>query len=153
MFGKLKAVLKRAQNLDENKLAHRVFENRILQDQVIDLNTYGQLYDEGVNALGQSLGDYSPATIYGTAKFEGKISKGARYDHITLSDTFELYRSWRFVNQSDGFTLTADTIKDGRDLENSFGKIVGLTPQSRAQIIPEVRERLIGEVRKELTGV
>jgi hypothetical protein len=152
MFGKLKSVLLRAASLDENKLAKRVFDDRTLQAQIIDLNTYGQLYDKGVDANGNSLGDYSTATIYGTSKFAGKIEKGARYDHITLSDSFDMYNSWRFINESDGFTLRADTIKDGTDLENSFGKIVGLTSESRSEIIPEVRERLIGEVRKELTG-
>lgn len=138
--------------MDENKLAKRVFDDPILQAQIIDLNTYGQLYDQGVDAMGRSLGDYSIATIYGTSNFAGKIEKGQRYDHITLNDTGDLYRSWRFRNESDGFTLTAATIKDGTDLENAFGKIVGLTPQSIQEIVPEVRAGLIEQVRKELTG-
>jgi len=143
---------KRVRELDENKIAFKVFEDKNLQAQIIDLNTTSQLYNKGVDAEGRSLGEYSLATIYGTSNFSGKIEKGQRFDHITLNDTGEFYQSFRFVNQSDGFTITADSVKDGNDLEKVFGKIVGLTQESVQEIIPEVRESMLAETRKAIIG-
>lgn len=152
MLSKLRDIAKRVRDLDQNKIAFRVFEDKILQAQVIDLNTQSQLYEKGIDAEGRSLGEYSLATIYGTSNFAGKIEKGQRYDHITLNDTGEFYQSFRFVNQSDGFTITADSVKDGNDLEQVFGKIVGLTQESVQEIIPEVREKMLIETRKTIIG-
>lgn len=152
MLSKLRDIAKRVRDLDQNKIAFRVFEDKTLQAQVIDLNTQSQLYEKGIDAEGRSLGEYSLATIYGTSNFAGKIEKGQRYDHITLNDTGEFYQSFRFVNQSDGFTITADSVKDGNDLEQVFGKIVGLTKESIQEIIPEVREKMLIETRKTIIG-
>lgn len=152
MFGQLQSMINRTRELDHNKIAHEVFENKTLQAQVIDLNTQSQLYDKGITKDGQSLGEYSLATIYGTSTFAGKIEKGQRYDHVTLQDTGEFYKSFRFINESDGFSITADSIKDGTDLEKVFGKVVGLTKESIQEIIPEVRESMQEKTRRAIKG-
>lgn len=152
MLNGLKKRLNDVSKLDENKSMQKIFSDAVLQSQVLDMNVQNQLYEKGVDALGRSLGEYSPATIYGTKNFAGKIEKGQRYDHVTLKDTGEFYKSFRFVNERDGFKLTADTIKDGNDLENTFGKVVGLTAESRGNLVEEVRPAVVEVVRKTFAG-
>ncbi len=152
MLGKLFDIIDNVNALSENKVMFNVLSDRVLQAQVLDLNTQNQLYEKGVDSLGQSLGDYSQATIYGTANFEGKIAKGQRYDHITLNDTGRFYNSFRFINEADGLTISANSITDeGTDLAKTFGQeIVGLTSESKAILIEEVTPRIVEEVRKEI---
>ena len=67
MFGALIDKFKGLAELDENKIIHEVIEDEQLQAQIIDLQTkangQGQLYDKGVDADGNSLGEYAPITI------------------------------------------------------------------------------------------
>lgn len=152
MLGKLFKLIDNVQSLNKNEVMYEVLQDKTLQAEVLDLNTQKQLYDEGVDSLGRSLGEYSAATIYGTSTFEGKISKGQRYDHITLNDTGRFYNSFRFVNEADGFTITADSITDeGTDLTKTFGQeIIGLTSESKAILIDEIKPRMVEVVRAEI---
>lgn len=143
MLKTLKGILSRAKKLDHHKVMKKALDEKGLQAQIIDLNTTTQLYEKGIDAFGRELGEYSQATIYGTARFAGKIEKGQRYDHITLNDSGKFYASFRIINQADGFTIRANTIKDGQDLANIFGnKIIGLTQESKAEITPELSQRM-----------
>jgi hypothetical protein len=136
MLDALTNIAKKAINISPNKLMQEALNNTSIQQEVLDLNRIGQLYDEGIDSKGVSLGEYSPATIQGTSNFKGKIEKGQRYDHITLNDTGEFYESFRFKNEKDGFVIEADTLKDGMDLADSFGKeIIGLTNDSKKSLI------------------
>lgn len=152
MFGKLQRLIDNVQNLNVNEVMYSAMQDKVLQSQVLDLNTKNQLYEQGVDALGNSLGEYATATIYGTSNFAGKIEKGQRYDHITLNDTGRFYDSFRFVNEADGFTITADSITDeGTDLTKQYGnKIIGLTSESKAILVEEVKPHVIEVVRKEI---
>lgn len=160
---------KKVAKLDEDKLLKKILDDPLLQAQIIDLNTEKQLYEEGIDADGNTLGTYSNATIYGTNAYEGKIAKGQRYDHITLNDTGAFYKSFKVKNEKEGFFITADTFKGGKttkqvfdsnsqsvrgvkvgdtDLAEQYGKqIMGLTKDSLNEIIPEVRERFVESVR------
>lgn len=136
MLDALFNIAKKATEIDENKLLQQSLSDTNIQQEVLDLNRINQLYERGIDSLGDSLGEYSPVTIQGTSNFEGKIEKGQRYDHITLNDTGEFYESFRFNNKKDGFEIEANTIKEGTDLQDSFGKeIIGLTNESRQSLI------------------
>jgi hypothetical protein len=150
MLDALKRIANNAKKLNENKILREVLDNSSIQQDIISLNTDDQLYEKGIRADGTFIGEYSPATIEGIpGRFEGKKQKGQRYDHITLSDTGDFYKSFRFKNQKDEFIITADAIKEDTDLVREFGEeIIGLTDESletvREWVRPLVQEK-VGE--------
>jgi hypothetical protein len=153
-FRPLIAMAERAIQIDVNRLLFTIFENNTLQVQVIDLNTESQLYDKGVDAAGNQIGEYSFWTKAYFKPLAAAEGRDGRTDHITLKDTGEFYASFQFVNESDGFHITANTLKeDGNDLAVIYGgKILGLTSESIAAISPEIRERLAELARKAIKG-
>lgn len=128
-------LLNNLNKLDLNDVFLAMWRRNDVQDYIIELNTEGedtsQLYELGVDSLGKSLGKYSGATIEGTSNFEGKKSKGQRYDHITLKDTGEFYKSFKVTPNKKGFRITANPNKDDSNLFDDFGvDIVGLTKEN-----------------------
>jgi len=127
--------------------------NTNIQQEILDLNRLDQLYDKGIDAKSDSLGEYSPATIEGTSNFLGKKQKGQRYDHITLNDTGEFYNSYVFKNEKDGFLIQADTLKDGTDLADEFGKdIIGLTEDNKSKVagwlVEPMQQQILKAIKK-----
>lgn len=151
MFGPLKSLVKEVKKLDSNKLIQQSLNNTAIQQEILDLNRLDQLYDKGIDSAGDSLGEYSPATIEGTANFPGKKQKGQRYDHITLNDTGEFYNSFIFKNGKDAFEMTADTLKEGTDLTEDFGNdIIGLTQENKNKVAGWLIEPVREGIRKKL---
>jgi hypothetical protein len=151
MFGLLTGLVKKIKALDQNKMVRQALSNTAIQQEILDLNRLDQLYDKGIDSAGDSLGEYSPATIEGTANFLGKKQKGQRYDHITLNDTGEFYGSFIFRNKKDEFEIQADALKDGTDLTESFGnEIVGLTEENKSKLSGWLIEPIQKEIRKKL---
>lgn len=127
-------VLNRADGLDIDYIAQQIYYNSDVQEYIIGLNTDGQLFSRGVNALGRALaeigGAYSPRTIL------DKREKGLPTDRITLFDTGDFYKSWVFRVLDNGFELDADFVKDNEDLRDRWGEnITGLDEDSREELI------------------
>ncbi|MAF43741.1 MAG: hypothetical protein CMI54_06200 [Parcubacteria group bacterium] len=152
-FEPLKRMLNNIIRLDENALIKEILSDKKFQEFIIKLNTEGQLFEEGIDSLGVSLGDYSPATIEGTSSFEGKKDKGQRYDHITLKDTGDFYGSFKISLSNTSLNITADPKKDDSNLFDDFGKeIVGLTDKNLQIVINAIREKLIPKVRLKIAA-
>lgn len=134
MFEPLKRLVKNVRSLDSANILKQSLDNSQIQHDIISLNTEKQLYEQGVFADGKPTGEYAISTIYGTSRFEGKIQKGQPYDHITFKDTGAMYASETVTLTNDGFVLSMDTVKNGVDLEEREGKIVGLTDESLAEV-------------------
>ena len=161
MFDALIEVATAAKKLDENKILQQVMSEPLVQAQILDLNK-AQMYEKGVNAEGKSMGDYAPFTV------EYKISVGQRHDHITLKDTGKMYDSMRVKAQREETVITANTVKEraGKtvyagpgdkgivisDLDEQYGPILGLTDESKEQILPEITERFLEKTRAALQG-
>lgn len=118
-------------------------------DKVVELNTQSQLYDKGIDSKGVELdkigGSYSPKTK------RYKAERGQRYDHVTLSDTGEFYRSEtaQMDYASGDIILQANTIKDGDDLQARWGEnILGLTDESIVILKPKFTDDIIHHVRE-----
>lgn len=153
MFGALTNIIKRVSKLDVNKIVRQSLSNTSIQQDILDLNKEDQLYDKGIDSTGDSLGEYSTATIEGTVNFEGKKQKGQRFDHITLKDTGEFYDSFIFKNNKDNFEIEADTLKEGTDLIDNFGKdILGLTDENKTKLgqwlVEPMQKSILSEIRK-----
>lgn len=124
-------------------------------DLIIELNTRKQLFDKGEDATGRALsdigGDYSPATIYGTVNFEGKIQKGLPYDRVTLYDTGEFYASFMVFFNGKNLVISADTLKDTTDLLTEWGgNIIGLSEESLGILRDEALKILRPYVKQKL---
>lgn len=132
--------------LDEDKMLNKVLSVSSLQQDILDLNREDQLYDKGITSDNKELGEYSNATIQGTSNFEGKISKGQPYSHITLKDTGAFYESFKFRNTNDGIIISANTMKPDVDLM-TYGNILGLTNQNKSVVAQWIKAPFIKEMR------
>jgi hypothetical protein len=143
MFNRVHKRLDNIIALDENQLIKEVLSNKEVQRFIIDLNTQGQLFEKGIDALGVSLGDYAATTIEGTSNFNGKKEKGQRFDHITLNDTGKFYKSFKIVLSAKSFSIVADGQKDDVNLLEEFRNVLGLTDEHLQIVIDALRQKII----------
>lgn len=149
-------LLSSIERFNVNEILREVWSNPRVQNFIIDLNTEGkptsQLFEKGEDSLGISLGEYSLTTILGTSRFEGKLAKGQRIDHITLKDTGDFYETWDIIPFLKGFRMEADGDKGGGDnLFDDFGKdIVGLNEENIIILGEFIRPFFIEVAKKRL---
>jgi hypothetical protein len=148
----LKNLAKNVIALDEKEIFVEVFNDPINQEFVIALNTerggFGvtsQLFDQGIDSNGNSLGQYALSTI------AIKQKQGLPTDRITLFDTGAFYDSFRVRVGNGEFTITADPVKEDGNLFDDFGEdIVGLTEESRNELVkfitPEVQRIVLERI-------
>ncbi len=135
-WGRLSDLLNNAKRLDFDSAFFFVFSQSHIQLFAIELNTgspnnaeYGQLFLDGEDSEGVSLqeigGGYAPRTK------EIKTFLGLPVDRVTLYQEGDFYKTWTFHQDAKSFTLRADTIKEGEDLQDRWGtNLVGLTDES-----------------------
>lgn len=113
------------------------------ENEVIDLNTEEQLFQQGIGADGQPLTPtYRPLTI------SIKQSKGQPTDRVTLRDEGDFHRSFFISYGNDSFALGASDSK-AQKLEKKYGKeIFGLTDQSLSDAIQIVKPDIFSKSRK-----
>jgi len=122
-----------------------LFQNAEFRKLIIDLNTIDQLYNQGVDSRGVSLGDYTAYTK------SLKQQKGERYDHITLKDTGEFYKSFRIIFTGDALQIVANPIKDDTNLFKEFGiDIVGLTEDSMSVVTTKALQLIKPSIKQQL---
>ena len=145
MFEPFKFLLANITDLELNGIILEVWEQEDVQEIIIGLNTRNQLFDEGIDSEGQTLGEYTPFT-------KGrKQEKGLPFDRITLYDTGEFYDSFYIKPVNDGFEIIADPVKDDTDLFTDYGKeILGLTSESKDILIKTLLVRLQAHVKNRL---
>lgn len=116
-------LIKNVENLDMDQQFTDFMKTDKARAYILSLNRWGQLYDQGIDINGIPLGYYRPYTL--AHKIDPNLS------HITLHETGMFYRSFR-VDVFYGYAeISADTMKQGRDLTDRFGEIVGLSGQSK----------------------
>ena len=144
MFENVKNLLKTARELDENDGWIMSVDNEV-KEVIIEMNTIDQLFDRGIDALNNSLQDYTPTTIM------IKQRKGQKHSVTTLHDDGDLYASFRVTVTSDEIIIHANTIKDGDDLTDKYGdEIIGLTADNRDELGRLILNNLHLYVRKKL---
>jgi len=138
MFSKVKKITEKFKSINESFILDKLSKDENLKENIIYYNTQEQLYQRGIDSDGKTLGQYS---IYTKGV---KQSKGQPFDHITLRDTGAFYNSFRVLRTLDGLLITADSIKDDKDLRVEYGSdIVGLTDQSLSKVIKEARVKTV----------
>ena len=141
----LVSLANRLKRITVNELLLVLSQNKEFTDLIIELNTRKQLYDKGIDSLGDNIGSYSAKTK------QIKAEKGQITDHVTLFDTGEFYKSFRIFFNGTDFVISADTIKDTDDLIYKYGEeILGLTKESLSLLREKAKEIIIPYVRKKL---
>jgi hypothetical protein len=144
-FKSVTDILTKAFSLDES-IAWTVSIDNGVQNKIIELNTIDQLFNKGIDALGNSLGDYSQTSVE---------VFGKRAGHITLKDTSEFYESFVVLVRKDSLVIRANTFKEGEkgtiDLTDRFGdEIIGLTSENLEVITEMILINIIKYVKKQL---
>ena len=150
MLKSVKHILNKAIKLDEVK-AWKFAIDVDLKKYIIKLNTIDQLFDDGIDSLGDSLGEYSISTIEGTSSYLGKKAKGQPTDRITLKDTGKFYKTFKIEVKNDSFFINANPIKEDNNLFDDFGdEIVGLTEENKIKVSKIILDNTIKYIRKQL---
>lgn len=155
-WGRLTDLVENGKELTYASTLFFAFSQEHVQLFAIELNTggpniseYGQLFLHGIDSTGVELsqigGEYAPITK------DIKRATGLPFDRVTLYQEGDFYRSWRFVQKADSFTLEADTVIEGEDLQDRWGdSILGLTDESITELgleaLPEIINYVLSEI-------
>ena len=140
-------ILKRAEKLNPNLLTKNLLLIPGYRDRIIKLIL--QQHDEGIDGDGEKLKSGALTAIlfdefYAQFTTQIKKSKGQPTDRVTLKDTGDFYKSHKVVQWGNGFTITADTLKDDTDLIEVWGeKILYLTDENIDKILDFSRDLAI----------
>lgn len=110
------------------------------------MNKNDQLFDEGIDSLGISLGVYSAKTIEGVeGLYPGKKELGLPFDHVTLFQTGKFYDSFVISVLTSDFIIDADPLKEDGNLFDDYGvDVLGLTDENLERLAKRISE-LLGE--------
>lgn len=143
--------LQRAIQLKHAEIWRLVFKDEQFKEQILDWIRWDQLYNEGVDELGEIIGTYSTYT----EMLNPEKQAGTPY---TLYDTGAFYRSMSIAILDLAIEIDADPIKTDEfgqttDLFAEYGDgIIGLTDESKEKLVNELIERYQNETSKLLQG-
>lgn len=126
MFDK---VVKKLNNIDMSLIALEAFKDN--KEIAFDMNTEEQLFGQGVDSFGRSLGDYAPLTVI------LRSEAGLPVDRITLKVTGDFYDGWEGDFNSWPVMFTSSDPKTGELLFMFGSDIFGLTDQNLKKLIDE----------------
>ncbi len=145
MFGgAVRKLCERIARIDEHKMLTEILDEETLKAQIIDLNQK-QLYEEGLQSDGTETGQYAPITISYYKPLAASEGRDGRSDHITGKDTGETYRSMSVKSEPEGLIIQADDRNNFFDREPQG---LGLTTDSKREILPEIKESLLEKVKE-----
>ena len=150
MFDRAKKVLDNIIRLDINQIINEILADKEIQRFIIDLNTQGQLFEKGINALNVSLsdigGDYSPVTIE-LSKAKGRPKKSPSL--IDLFDDGIFYKSFKITLFPKSFIMSADPNRGDSNLFDDWGEdVVGLTEESKQIVRDALRKKVQPIIRR-----
>ena len=148
----LEAIAKRVLKLNENDALKVVTQNKSIQFNAIRLNRQVQLYQQGVDVDGKKMQSYKAqgSNVYSNYTIRLKEEKGQVTDRVTMRDTGKLYSTFDTKVVKGELILMADTIKEGEDLQDSFGQFIGLDTESKNELVvlakPIVQQYVKGKI-------
>lgn len=158
MFDALKNKVNKLKQLNtqkgRNEVLKSVFDDEDVKEFVIGLNTdgddVGQLYFFGIDSTGDKLLPYAKRTV------EIKKLEGLPFDRTTLFHEGDFYKTFVVKVFKNHFTINANPIKIDEDGEKSnlfenYGEdILGLTDDSKEELVDFILDEIIKEVKKVL---
>lgn len=150
MFPAIKKKVENLKKFNQEKELNQILTSPSLKAQIIDLNQK-QLYEEGKQADGTGTGEYAYNTIHIYKPLAIADGRDGRSDHVTFKDTGATYRSMEVEAAPDGIIITADDPYGVFEFMDA-PQALGLTSESKSEILPEIRSELVDRVRKRLHG-
>lgn len=131
--------------LDYSKILNNILKDEAVQKYILDLNREKQLFKDGINILGEKLrSDLARfGQVYSNNTINIKTEKGQPTNRVTLKDTGEFYSTFFLKTNPFDFTIEADTIKDGEDLQDRFPDILGLAEENKNLLVIYIQDELI----------
>jgi hypothetical protein len=151
MQTKIGELLLKARGLSFADVWRIVFDDQQFKTEILDWIRWEQLYNEGVDELGQIIGTYSEYT----AMINPEKAFGTPY---TLHDTGAFYNSMVITVLESAIEINADPIKvdefgQTTDLFNEYGEgIIGLTDEHKTSLANELIIRFQKEAARILQG-
>jgi len=144
VIGKLSGIAR----INAHAVIQEIFQDKTIQDEIVRLNTIDQLFEKGENSLGVRLenigGEYSYVTIL------RKNQLGQPFDHITLKDNGDFYKSFEVIaNTGDTYvTIKTNPFKEGKNILDRWGAdVVGLNTENTQWLRNEIRTQIISKVK------
>lgn len=138
-FTPINRLIERIKSLSDDAVWKFVANRPDVKRRIITLNTIDQLFDEGIDSKGVSLGIYSDFT---KAK---KKHDGLPWNRVTLFQDGDFYRSFVVIVTISGWDIEAEDDKGDKALFEVYGEDVkGLTPENieklKEFVIPIVQD-------------
>ena len=135
-------VATRLARIDVTKTLVKILNRKSIQKFITDLNTKVQLFDMGEDGEGRELATVSPIGGYAPTTIRIKARKGQPSNRVTLKDTGAFHKTFEvLVKPNASFSIDADTIKDGTDLQDRWGsEIVGLQDENVVLVMNRLRD-------------
>ena len=128
-YGGILDLLDETISIDDTQAWLYALGHEDVRKEIIRLNTENQLFEEGIDSLGHSLGTYRPFTI------DIKRKTGLPYDRVTLFQDGTFYRSFRLTYDSESYTIDANGDKSDKNLFDVYGDdVLGLTDFNKDRI-------------------
>lgn len=103
MFEDVKSLINNAAKLSERQAFIESVDSSVKQ-LIIDLNTKEQLGEFGIDADGNSLGEYAPFTV------QVRSELGLQTDHVDFKVTGDYWKSWNVAVNGDEINITVDNL-------------------------------------------
>jgi Tfp pilus assembly PilM family ATPase len=148
----LEIIARNALKLNENDALKVVTDNKSIQYQAVLLNRQVQLYEQGVGVDGRQMKSYYARgrDVYALKTIKIKQEKGQPTDRITLRDTGKMYQTFNTKLVKGELVLTANTIKESDDLQDNFGQFVGLTAESKSELVQQAKPIILQYVKSKI---
>lgn len=94
------------------------------KEQILDLNRERQLFDKGIDSMGEQLQPYAPITIF------DKRQRGLPYNRTTLFNYGSFYDGFDYLFRGNKISIFSRDSKSG-ELQDKYGtSIFGLIPEN-----------------------
>jgi len=145
----LELLARNVKKLNEDKAFQKVIRTTAIQVEAIRLNVDEQLFKRGVDIFGNGLRSMYArgGNVYADRTIVLKREKGQPTDRVTMRDTGAMGKTERAIINGDSLILDMNTIKDGKDLQKTWGGIVGLDEYSKEILIEKSKPIVLDYVK------
>lgn len=157
MFDRLFRIARNAQKLSPKAAFVRIVGQKEVQEYILDLNRFEQIFKESTDIDGDKLGKYSAFTDAMNSRnsftYKGKTRRKTRGDNYFLFDSGSFFESFGIKVNSDGFSIVANEITDdGTNIILAFGNVIGLTNESKNNLAQNIKPHLVEYAKRHLLG-
>lgn len=145
----LEVIARNVKKLNEETAFQKVIRNPAIQLEAIRLNRDEQLFKRGVDVFGVSMrSQYARGSnVYADYTIVLKREKNQPTDRVTLRDTGAMYNTFKTKIVGDELMLDVNSIKEGKDLQKTWGQFVGLDEFSKEILIEKSKPIVFNYVK------